>query len=559
MTSDPEVLVVGAGPTGLVAAAQLAERGVSVRIIDAAPVRSDKSRALGVQARTLELLDKMGLADRLIDRGQRTIALNFHVEGRQVVHFPLDALDVDHTPFPYLLFVSQVETERVLDDHLARLGVQIDRPVELVELQQDEHGVTATVRRAGRPETIRARYVIGADGAHSAVRHGLGLSFRGDAYDTEFILGDVEASGDLPFDQLHLFAARTGVLIVFPMAEGRIRVMATGFPIDEQAGELTLEELQAQVTRLSGRPDFRLERATWLSRFRLHHRGVDRYRVGRVFLAGDAAHIHSPAGGQGMNTGIQDAYNLAWKLAMVLQGQADEALLDSYHAERHPVGQRLLRFTDRLFSLMSTVNPVAARLRNAVAPLVVPRMLDSRGSRVFRFASQLGIRYRHSPVVAEPEGPADARFRRGPRAGDRAPGAALPDGRFLRRLRGTDWWLLAFCGHGAQAVEPARLRARLRAATSDRPWIQPLVITDGVPPESDGVGDPEGRLHRQYGLGGPGLYLVRPDGHIAFRSAGLGVDALCEYLDGQDGVSASSRVLRALPSAAAQADLARVG
>lgn len=560
MTScDPQVLVVGAGPTGLVAATLLATSGVSVRIIDAAPVRSDKSRALGVQARTLELLDKLGLAGPLIAQGQRSTAVNVHVEGRTIARLPIGDLAIDHTPFPYLLFVSQVQTERVLEARLAQLGVEVERPVTLVDFVQDEREVTARVQRDGEEQTIRARYLIGADGAHSAVRHGLGLSFEGDAYASEFILGDVEVRGDLALDELQIFAARKGVLIIFPMPGGMNRVMATGFPIDEQAGELTLAELQEQTTRLSGRSDLQLAQATWLTRFRLHHRGVDRYRVGRAFLAGDAAHIHSPAGGQGMNTGIQDAYNLAWKLAMVLHGQATEALLDSYQAERHPVGQRLLSFTDRLFSLMSTLNPLTARLRNFLAPLVLPRMLDARGSRIFRFASQLGIRYRRSPAVAEARTDG-ARFTGNLRAGDRAPGLALPQGRFLSRLRGPGWWVLGFCGRDDAAVDVERFRARLQAACVDAPWIQPLMISTAPGPDAeDRVLDPEGRLHERYGLAGPGLYLVRPDGHIAFRSAGAGIDPLCAWLDGQRAPARQAAPLRALPPADAAPRTARAG
>lgn len=546
--SDPEVLIVGAGPTGLVAAVQLAAAGVSVRIIDAAPVRSDKSRALAVQARTLELLDKLDLAEPLIDQGQRSGAINVHVEGRRIVHFPIQELDVDHTPFPFLLFVSQVQTERLLDERLARLGIEVERPVKLLGFEQDDHGVRARVRRDGEEQTIRARYLIGADGAHSAVRHALKLPFCGDAYASEFILGDVEAAGALAFDELQMFIARKGVLILFPMSEGMVRVMATGFPIDEQAAELTLAELQEQVTRLSGRSDLQLTRATWLSRFRLHHRGVDRYRVGRVFLAGDAAHIHSPAGGQGMNTGIQDAYNLAWKLAMVLRGHATDALLDSYQAERYPVGQRLLSFTDRLFSMMSTLNPVAARIRNVLAPLVIPRMLDRRGSGVFMFASQLGIRYRRSPAVAEAS-PREARLTQGPRAGDRAPGLALPQGRLLTRLRGTGWWLLGFCGRDDAAVDGSDRRAQLQAVCETTPWIRALVISTAPGGAHDEVHDPQGRLHERYGLAGPGLYLVRPDGHVAFRSKGAGVESLRAWLDVQPGPTRTTVRIAALPSA----------
>ena len=562
---DCDVLVVGAGPTGLVAAAQLAERGVSVRIIDAAPIRSDKSRALAVHARSLELLDKMGLAEPLIRVGQRSVKVNMHVKGERVAGVDIENLRIDHTPFPYILFVSQVETERVLDGHLAALGLSIERPVELVDLTQDDDGVAVRVTRNGREETIRARYVIGADGAHSAVRHALKLPFEGAAYEADFILGDVEIDGDFPREQLNIFFAKKGMLILFPMPGGRTRVVATGPGRGDRTDaltttELSLAELQEQLTRQSSRPDLKACRPVWLTRFHLHHRMVDRYRVGRVFVAGDAAHIHSPAGGQGMNTGMQDSFNLAWKLAMVLEGRAPEGLLDSYDAERRPVGRRLLRVTDRLFDRMSTGNPVVTTVRNFVAPRIMPWVMSGQQGRVFSFVSQTGIRYRRSPVVAQVTKGGGAAFRKGPRAGDRAPGAALPEGHFLSRLRGTGWWLLGFCGRGEAAVEGARLRARLQGARASCPWITPLIVTGAPVSEVDAkdtISDPEGALHRRYGLTGPGIYLVRPDGHTAFRSAGEGIDPLCRWLDDQFPWRADDGRGCALPVASSSPEVTR--
>lgn len=547
---DPEVLVVGAGPTGLVAAAQLARRGVTVRIIDVGPRRSPHSRALVVHARSLELLDKMGLADRLLAEGERTRRVELHVGPTRAAAFELGGLGEDDTPFPFVLFLSQVATERALDDDLAAHGIRVERPVALTGLTQDAEGVTAVVDVGGRQETIRAGWVIGADGAHSAVRHALGLSFEGGAYDGDFALGDVEVEGDASPEALKLMLGRRGLVMCFPMPEGKTRVMCTSALASDDEGPLTLAQLQRQVDEIRGADDLRLHDATWLSRFRLHHRGVDRYRVGRVFVAGDAAHIHSPAGGQGMNTGIQDAFDLAWKLAMVVRGQASDALLDSYHAERHPVGKRLLKFTDRGFRWMSSSNPIVTGLRNFVAPRLAPRILGStRGAGVFRLLSQTAIRYRRSPLVAEVDREGDAAWEEGPRAGDRAPGAPLPGGHLLRRLTGEGWWLLGFCGEGEGegAVQPQRWLRRLRAAVGDRPWISLRLVSRT--PLADAIVDPEGVLHERYGVGGgAGLYLVRPDGYIAFRSPGPGVDALGEWLDGMDRRPRAA-VMRALPSA----------
>src|ERR687893_434353 len=501
--SEMDVLVVGAGPTGLT------------------------------------------MADELVTLGRRTLKITPFVGGRSAANLELGDIGVDDTPYPFLLFVSQAETERMLEKHLEGLGVKVERPVELLTFEEDAEGVSARLRHEdGHEENVRARYVVGADGAHSAVRHTLGLSFEGDAYPQDFVLADTKIDWEGEPDRLYFFLSRRGLLAPLPLAESysyRLIVPRPG-RLPHGTGDPTLEDFQQLATELSPIP-MMLHDPSWLAHFRLHHRGVDSYRVGRAFVAGDAAHIHSPAGGQGMNTGIQDAYNLAWKLALVIEGHAPDSFLDSYHEERHPIGQRLLRTTDRMFNVAATHNPLFIRLRNFLMPRVLPRVMGRRSlrARAFRFVSQLGIKYPDSPIVGEELDGADRVFRRGPAAGHRAPDGPLRlDGNdrpssLFSRLRGTSHHLLLFGGWGSDVDDWVASDAELRALIAEYEGLfEPHLIVAG---ESTRVGaeipvyvDEPWLVHERYGLRSAGLYLIRPDGYVAFRAPGTDLRPLRSYL-----------------------------
>ncbi len=510
-----DVLVVGAGPTGLTLAVELARRKIAFRILDQAPARSPHSRAIVVQARTVELFQKLDAAEDLVAAGRRTVEVSGFVNGRRVFDVErLGDIGAEDTPFPFVLFVSQYETERVLESVLSGLGPKVERPARLVALGQDPDGVTATLEGG---ETIRARYAVGCDGAHSAVRKAAGLSFEGAPYPQEFVLADVEVRWDLPHGRLRFFFARQGLMVYFPYKDGvSARLIATlptaweGFAGSEPA----LEEVEELARELSGL-DLRLAAPRWLSRFRVHHRIVDSYRRGRIFVAGDAAHIHSPAGGQGMNTGIQDAFNLAWKLAAALRGQADDRFLDSYDAERRPVGRLLLERTDRLFQLASTSNRFLLAVRNFAIPRLLPRVLASAGARrrVFRFISQLAIRYSESPIVSE-EGAWDhRRLHRGARAPDAplppAADAGSAGATIFEATRSPAHHLLVF-GTAAETVAAARETDELRRAWDGGLEVHAVLPAAALANERYDVG-PEGAV-----------YLLRPDGYVGFRARGLG-------------------------------------
>jgi 2-polyprenyl-6-methoxyphenol hydroxylase-like FAD-dependent oxidoreductase len=522
-----DVLIVGAGPTGLTLAAQLQAFDASCRIIDRQPDRVHESRALGVQPRTLEVLRGLGVAQELLGRGNDAVWVQLHAGGR-VVRVRLFGLGLDDTAYPFLLFVSQAETEAVLNAHLAARGIAVERRVELVACHADADGVTCTLRHAdGRAEQVHARYLVGCDGAHSTVRRAAGIPFQGGAYPQTFALADLEVDG-LDRDAAHAFLGPAGILLFFPLgrpASWRLLGMPPPLPGGQPHPERpSLEELQTLADPFTG-GRLRLRDPVWLTYFRLQHRHAARYRAGRVFLAGDAAHVHSPAGAQGMNTGIQDAWNLGWKLALVSRGVADAALLDSYDAERRPVGRFVVRFTDRAFSVATSTNPLIRGLRTQVVPRVLPLVLRFDNALAYGFGtvSQLNIGYRHSPAVQEGQ----PTLRRGPKAGDRLPDARVAqDGRrcWLGEALAEPGFQLLLCGpvgdwDGRQVATVSGRHAGTLAVhhlTRD--------ATRGA------LHDVDGQAFARLGVKGTAQYLIRPDGHIGYRSGGTDLNGLQRYL-----------------------------
>lgn len=531
------VLIVGAGPTGLTLANELTRHGVAVRIIDRELAPLTTSRALVVQPRTLEIFDDIGVIDEALAAGNPATSLTIAFRNKKV---ELDLAGMlsgpqNYTSYPALRTLSQHDTERILTQSLSKRGVEIERGRALIDLTQNGETLAVSLRAAdGSIETLRCRWVIGCDGTHSSVRKAAGIAFTGSTYRDEFIMADAEVEWQLPHGGLYGFPSAAGIFAAFSMAgENRYRIFGN-VPLGPQGpgaeySEPTHEEFQAMLDERVPFPA-KIIKANWVSRYRVHSRVVPVYRKQSVFLVGDAAHVHSPAGAQGMNTGIQDAYNLAWKLALVQRGIGDDSLLDSYEAERHPVGIQLLKTTDRLFSAFVGHNPLSKIARGWLGPLVAGQLLARPWFRRWfvGLLAQLRLRYPNSPLNAQEGGGwSDA-----PAPGDRAREADVLVGgqpqRLYRTLRGTHHTVLLFTGLDEQArpaVELCRIAEQIEHAYPR--LVRARVITaERFADHPMALGDPMRSAHRQYGVDAACAFVIRPDAHIGYRGKTVDVDRL---------------------------------
>jgi 2-polyprenyl-6-methoxyphenol hydroxylase-like FAD-dependent oxidoreductase len=522
---------------------------VKVRILDKSEQQAKESRAFGVHARSLELFLSMGLADAFLDRGLIATGMQVFVDGAKVGGFDFADIGRADTPFSFVLMVPQWEIEAILVEDLRRFGVEVEHNVEVTGFEQSPEGVVAHARdnRSGAGIEVRGAYLIGADGAHSVVRKGLGLSFEGAAYPQGFLLADCKFDWPLDYDHMKLFLRGRRLAVYFPLKGkdfGRIIVVETvesdeAAPVESQgASEVSLEEVQEALRDAAGL-DIKLRDPVWTSRYRIHHRGVNKYGEGRVFLAGDAAHIHSPAGAQGMNTGLQDAANLVWKLVLVLKGYAPRALLDTYNSERRPVGQKVLNYTDKFFAAMTSQSGWVAMLRTMLMPVLAATLTRSgtARARAFHFMSQLGIRYHESEFVRDDPSPAAPRaWRDGLSAGHRAPNALFARNRDVFGLiGGYRFHVLALSRRPLSGDEIESIRGGL-ATLPDTLGIglETHIITHSLVGRDRRIEQAEcDQVLEAYCLTHEtpqAIFFIRPDGYIAYRADRLDVKGLEDFL-----------------------------
>lgn len=523
MTLNPiKVLIVGAGPTGMTAALEFARYGIPVRLIEKTAEPATTSRAIGVQARTLELFEQRGMVDQMVARGNKGVAGSIYDGGNRIFRLEFSHID---SKYNYMLFISQAETEAVLREALVEEGVTIEREVELIALRQSDWGeaVTAVLKHNdGSLENATYEYLIDAEGAHSIARSATGLEFQGKTLEENYALGDVYIDSDLAETDFHIFSSEHGFMGLFPMGSDRFRIIASN-PMHQPSKDSvpSLDELQQIYDQRSSIPA-RFHDMGWSSWFRINSRMIKKLRAGRIFLGGDSAHIHSPAGAQGMNTGIQDMIDLAWKMALVIKRQAAPTLLDTYSDDRIAVIRNLLTKTEGLTKAIGSENPIFRSVFNHIAPWIVSTEYVQQNST--ERLSQLGLNYRDSPLSVSHRRPGEIH------AGDRLPDMELAkqskpgeeayemQTNLFGLLRPTRFTLLY-----ANIHFPEKTHKQAQALLS--PWKH---LMEGYQVSS--IKKSEQQFKYVFGTG-PAILLIRPDGYVAFTGSDHSLPALAEYLE----------------------------
>ncbi|HKO96355.1 MAG TPA: FAD-dependent monooxygenase [Pyrinomonadaceae bacterium] len=508
---ETDVLIVGAGPTGLSLACQFIRHGVEFVIVEKNEGVTPFSKAIGVQARTLEIYEQLDLAQRAVSEGTIAGKGRMLAEGEVRGEIDLSAIGEGLSAYPYMLLLEQSKNEKLLYDYLRSQGRDVLWNTELVDFSQSSTGVSARVQTAGSADhTIEAKYLVGCDGAKSPTRHLLGLEFEGSTFERMFYVADAQVDWEFSHDSLHICLSRDTLLVFFPLkGEKRYRIVGS-FPEghEKDEGEILYEEIERHIKE-KAKLNLDIHDVEWFSTYRVHTRHVNRFSEGKGFLAGDSAHIHTPAGGQGMNTGIQDAYNLAWKMALVLRG-ANEKLLETYNEERLENAKRLLETTDRLFQFVAGSEWFLAFLRTNVLPAVAKYLLglDAVKNFIFPTISQIGINYRHSSL-SQHAGDEDFNIK----AGDRMPYFVMDGKSIYDQLRQPKFHVLSFSDSPNDSAEFQRELGSAHGGAVD---FHSLLLSPAIA--------------EVFGTNKRFIVLLRPDNYIGFVSADTGLQNVTDYL-----------------------------
>lgn len=517
MANDTTVLIVGAGPTGLMMAMVLQRYGIAFRIIEKKSAPTKTSNALGLHARSLELLDDLEIIEPFLKVGKKIHAASLHIDAKPLAKIDLAQLN---SAYPFVLIVPQSQTEQILDARLNQLGVSVERNIELTNLQKNANSHQVSINGA---EDFNCQWIIACDGARSTVRELAQVPFKGRDIEQQFVLADVTAKTSIPSDQLSVYYTREGVLAVFPMESGEIRLVADSPGHAKNPDEVNIET----ITQNRADRNFKITANNWQSTFWIHSKVIEKMRADRIFFCGDAAHIHSPAGGQGMNTGMQDAYNLGWKLAFVINGIADPNLLDSYQEERLPVVREMVKQTDRLTRMMLTKNPLKIAIRNCIMrPLLNTAKINRK------LANQLSMLAIHYPKSSNINYPSVI-GNRSPQPGDLVPEVKLLQPYSLSHyLRGKDYYLLIFTGRELLPQQLTKIETIIQDLEKNAAsYLKPIIITPKpINVITTQISDDDFAIHNQFAIERAALCLIRPDKYIAYCSHYLNQKGLNVYL-----------------------------
>lgn len=522
MSSQLPVLIVGAGPTGLMMACELARHGVSFRIIDKKSEPTQGSNATWIQSRTIEILNQIGIADRFLKNGQTCDAINLYAEGKFLAALTLE--DIPST-YPFILMLAQSGSERLLNERLSEFKIKVERSTELTDLKQKGNTVIATVKRAdGGTETVTCDWLVACDGARSFVREKCRIFFPGEDLSEQFIVADAKIDSFMTKDEIHFFFDQGSMFAAATLGENNYRITAN-LHLDHPRMNYTEREV-IEMAQERAHGAYYVRNVSWISPFWIHSKVIREMRQQSIFFAGDAAHVHSPAGGQGMNMGLQDAFNLAWKLALVIKGKARAVLLESYQSERLPVIRQVVNQTERLTKMALNDRAFLKKLGKFSDRLVKDKKLARKiGTQI----SQLDIRYKYARTIASRVRPGA----KSPQPGERAPDVLLKSNRRLyEHLRNTRHNVLVFTGSAlsrARMKDLRNMRESLQQAY-DGEVVLHVISRKELKDIANVIVDADGGIHDCYQVKTACLFLVRPDGYIAYYSRKLDSTSLLRFL-----------------------------